>query len=342
MVRDREDFLRWVTMKGGVGIYSRVIITNPVWRQYGRALDWLEGFSPYVDVSIGRQSDRQAYSSTADCWGCGWIYPLEALDGQCVGHPIRSWPDLSAYSPPSPDAYADWGQARAAVEQSRLEGRVAVGGTDHGFVFLRMTYLRGFENLMCDMAEGRPELFELAGMIEDYWLGVARRWAELGVDVIEFGDDLGLQHGLPISPEMWRRYIKPSYRRVFSYCRSQGVHVYLHTDGWIVDIIPDLIECGVSVLNPQDFVNGLDNLRRVARGKVSLELDIDRQSVTVFGTPEDIDSHILNCVETLGGPEGGLSFIWGVYPGTPLANIEAVVRALGRYAEGRFNLRKAL
>jgi len=321
-----------MALEGEPEVRSHISITYPVWKEYGGKLDWLQDFSPYVNAGISRSPARQAYSEEKDRWGCHWIYPLEALDGQCIGHPVASWSELKAYRPPDPDAHADWDQARKDVEEAKAEGKVASGGTDHGFIFLRLTYLRGFENFMLDVAAERPELEELIGLVEEYWLEVVKRWVEVGVDAIGFGDDLGLQHALPISPAAWRRYIKPSYERIFSYCRSRGVHVSLHTDGYIVDIIPDLIECGVSTLNPQDLVNGLDNLRRLAKGKVFINLDIDRQNITVFGSPEEIDAHILECVKTLGSPRGGLSCVWGVYPATPLENIEAAARAMDRYA----------
>ena len=54
--------------------------------------------------------------------------------------------------------------------------------------------------------------------------------------------------------------------------------------------------------------------------------------MTVTGTPDEVDSHILACIRALGSPRGGLGLIWGVYPGTPLANIEAVAKAMDRYA----------
>ena len=60
--------------------------------------------------------------------------------------------------------------------------------------------------------------------------------------------------------------------------------------------------------------------------------DIDRQDITVFGTPEESAAHVHRCVEQLGSPQGGLSLIWGVYPGTPLANINAVARAMDECA----------
>lgn len=332
MPSERERFFKQMALDGEPEVQSHISITYPVWKEYGNKLDWLETFSPHVRVGIGRQSSRQANSEETDRWGCRWRYPLESLDGLCVEHPVASWADLKRYRPPNPDAYTDWEQARKNAERAKAEDRIASGGTDHGFIFLRLTYLRGFDRFMLDLAEERPELENLTGLVEHYWLEVARRWVESGADSIGFGDDLGLQHALPISPATWRRYIKPSYERIFSYCRSHGVHVSLHTDGYVLDIIPDLIDGGVSVLNPQDLVNGLDNLRRLAWGKVFLNLDIDRQQITVFGTPAEADAHVQQCVAKLGSPRGGLSMIWGVYPGTPLASIEAVARAMDRCA----------
>lgn len=321
-----------MALDGEPQVHSHVSITYPVWEQYGEKLDWLQGFSPHVGVGISRSSGRTANSEVTDVWGCHWVYPLESLDGICVKHPVASWSDLPSYTPPDPEKFTDWEQARKNIEATKAAGNVASGGTDHGFIFLRLTYLRGFENAMMDIADERPEFQELIGIVEGYWMGVVQRWVEAGVDTVGFGDDLGLQHALPMSPDAWRRCIKPSYERIFSYCRSNGVHVSLHSDGYIVDIIPDLIECGVSVINPQDLVNGLDNIERLAKGKVCIHLDIDRQDITVFGTPDQVDAHIRNCIQSLGSPKGGLSFVWGVYPGTPLENIEAAVRAMDRYA----------
>jgi len=333
MADEREKFFKEMNLDGDGYVRSSISITYPVWQAHGEKLNWLEGFSPYVSVGISRSPGREAYSEETDRWCCHWIYPLEALDGQCIGHPVASWSDLATYQPPNPDDFTDWEQAKKKFENTKSQGGVAHGGTDHGFIYLRLTYLRGFNNFMLDVGEGRPELDELIRIVENYWFEVVKRWVEIGVDAIGFGDDLGLQNSLPISPNSWRKYIKPSYKRIFSYCRSNGVHISLHTDGYIVDVIPDLIECGVSVLNPQDFVNGLDNISRLAKGKVVIRLDIDRQKITVFGTPEEIDAHILNCIRTLGSPKGGLSMVWGVYPPTLLVSIEAAARAMDKYAK---------
>lgn len=332
MLSEREKFLKTMQLDGDPVVRSHIHIWYQVWEDYKDSLKWTEGFSPYVSIGMDRKSGRPAGMEATDIWGGRWIYPIESHDGLCVGHPIASWSDFKTYQPPDPDKHTDWKQAAENIKKTKAAGKVASGGTDHGFIFLRLTYLREFSNLMMDIADGRPELDELIGVVENYWFEVVKRWVEAGVDTIGFGDDLGLQSSLPISPSAWRKYIKPSYNRIFSYCRSNGVHVSLHSDGYIVDIIPDLIECGVSQLNPQDFVNGLDNLAQLAKGKVAIHLDIDRQNVFVFGEPGEIEEHIGNCVKKLGSPNGGLSFIWYAFPPVKLENIEACARAMDKYA----------
>ncbi|MBD3184423.1 hypothetical protein GF312_19225 [Candidatus Poribacteria bacterium] len=333
MSSQRERFFNNMALKGNPVVHCHVSITHPVFKQYGEKLDKLQELSPHVSVGIGRSKSREAYSEVTDIWGCRWIYPLESLDGICVEHAIDDWSKLKDYQPPDPEKHTDWEQARKNIENTKSNDGVAHGGTDHGFIFLRSTYLRGFDNFMFDIGSQDPRAFEIISIIEEYWFQVVKRWVDAGVDTIGFGDDMGLQHALPMSPEAWRKYIKPSYKRIFSYCRDNDVYVSLHSDGYIVDIIPDLIECGVTTINPQDLVNGLENIKRLAKGKVFINLDVDRQNITVFGTPEENDAHILDCIKTLGSPGGGLSMIWGVYPATPFENIEAVVKAMDKYAD---------
>ena len=163
MLNEREKFLKTMQLDGEPEVRSRIHIWYQVWEELGDSLKWLEGSSPYVSVGMDRKSARAAGSEVTDVWGCRWVYPLESHDGQCVGHPIESWSDLKTYQPPDPDKYTDWKQAEKNVKKARAEGKVTHGGSDHGVIFLRLTYLRGFSNLMMDVADERPELDELYG-----------------------------------------------------------------------------------------------------------------------------------------------------------------------------------
>ena len=241
------------------------------------------------------------------------------LDGQVIEHPLDSWDKFRTWQPPS------------VAERVRGIAGGQDGDLEHGFLFLRLTYLRGFENFMIDVAEENPKFYELRDIVANYWYEVAKAYLDSGAKRVIAADDLGMQDRLFIRPDSWRKLIKPAYRRIFSLTRERGATVRFHTDGYVVDIIPDLIEIGVTDLNIQDLVNGLDNLARLAKGKIQISLDIDRQSVMFSGTPAEIDAHIENCIRTLGSPQGGLRLGWGVYPGTPIENIEAGARAMQKH-----------
>lgn len=118
--------------------------------------------------------------------------------------------------------------------------------------------------------------------------------------------------------------------KMYSRCHDAGCDVYMHTDGHIIPIIPDLIDCGVNVINPQIRANGLDNLVRACKGKVCINLDLDRQMFP-FGTPAEIDAHVRECVEALGDPAGGLWLNAEIGPDIPLENVEAICQALLKY-----------
>ena len=89
----------------------------------------------------------------------------------------------------------------------------------------------------------------------------------------------------------------------------------------------------MQILNLQDLVNGLDWIQANLKGKVCIDLDIDRQKITPYGTPEDIDRLIRKEVEMIGSREGGMMMIYGLYPGVPLENVKALMDAMTTYAD---------
>jgi uroporphyrinogen decarboxylase len=327
---DRKKYLNY-SFSGDGEVFCNTVITYPVYEQFKQQIDELKKQFPSLSISTGTENTRKVGTTNRDSWGCLWSYGIDNLQGVVTEHPLINRDNLKGYKVPSPADYADWEKTKSYIKQSREKGELPEAGVEHGFLFLKLTYLRGFEKCMIDIADKNPLIYELRDMITDYWMDIVKRYIAMGIELISFGDDLGLQKSLPISPSSWRDFIKPAYKKIFSCCRESNVYVYLHTDGYVLDIIPDLVECGVNILNPQDIVNGIDNLERLARGKVAIDLDIDRQSLTVFGKKEEIESHIFNCIKKLGSPKGGLSMICGVYPGTPIENIESVLSAMDKY-----------
>jgi len=272
-----------------------------------------------------------------DAWGCTWETTDDGITGSVVRHPLADWNALESFTPPDPSqtngmAPIDWSAVEDKILGIRRKGEYPVGSLEHGHTFLRLSYLRGYERLLYDMADGDPGLRRLIEMVETFSLGIVQRYVNLGVTMMRYPEDLGMQRGPMLSPEHFRMYIKPVYERLMAPAREAGCLVHMHSDGDIRDLVDDLVVSGVDVLNLQDLVNGADWITAHLKGRVCLDLDIDRQSITRFGRPAQIDALIREEVEKLGSSEGGLMMIYGLYPGVPLENVEAVMDALERYA----------
>ena len=201
-----------------------------------------------------------------DNWGCLWYNTHAGLEGQVVEHPLADWSALDTYRPPdfltkTERGERDWDQIREDLEERR-RGDLPVTGSGER-LFDRMYFLRGFEALMIDFATDDPHLPKLIDMLLEYEMGLVQKWLELGVDVMGFHTDIGTQKALMISPDMFRRYLKPMFKTLFMTCRDAGVHVLLSSDGHLLEIVDDLIECGVSMHDPQVRANTLEGIDAV-------------------------------------------------------------------------------
>lgn len=133
---------------------------------------------------------------------------------------------------------------------------------------------------------------------------LVQRWLQVGVDAVFFGDDLGAQERLTLSPRAFRKWLLPAYAKMFGAVREAGAHVRLHSDGHIMEVAEDLVKAGVTILNVQDLVNGIDRVGRALKGKVCVDLDIDRQRIVPFGRPEEVEGHVEGAVSALRSREG--------------------------------------
>jgi len=197
-------------------------------------------------------------------------------------------------------------------------------------MYLRLLDLRGFEEAMIDFAEECDELQILVDKVLEYNCRQIEVALPGSGEIMYFGDDLGMQHGLAIGSEKWRKYLKPCYKKLFSMVRGAGKYVYMHTDGMIYEIMPDLAECGVNMINPQYRANGLDKLVRVCKGRIPINLDLDRQ-LFPFATPSQLDDHVRECVEALYLPSGGLGLHFEFNFEVPLQNADALLNAARKY-----------
>ncbi len=344
----RENYLRDASFQYPEYIPCRIGIAWPIWNTYREKVERVVARHPLIfrgfkpgSIKYGEKPGILRSNETRyDAFGCLWAFPIRGLQGIVVKHPLENWDQFRDFELPDPDAgipgesggMTPWETIYERMEKAKEEGELVVAGMPHGFFFQRLYYLRGFHNLLMDFVRRPPEIYDLVEMLAEYNLELVERLLRFkGIDVFSFGDDLGCQDRMPVSPAVFREFIFPAYKKIFGRIRSAGIHIRLHSDGHVVEVLDQIIESGVTIVNVQDRVNGLDNIARMCRGRVCVDLDIDRQKLMPYGTPEQIRRHVKTAVEKIATKKGGLMFIADLYPPTPPENIEALCQAFEEY-----------
>jgi len=343
MMSHRENWLRAIEFRGPEWIPCGVGFAPITWKKHGPRLE--EVMLAHPKLFPGHRAGTACFydempvvyrqgEDFRDNWGCVWRNIQEGLEGMVVEHPLADWDALDTYSPPDVATKTergdmDWEQARKNTEAARAAGHLTGGNGER--LFDRLYFLRGFENLMMDFATDDPRLPKLIDMLTEYELSLVGRWLDIGVDVMGFHTDIGTQNALMISPEKFRRYVKPMFMTLFQRCRQAGTHVALSSDGHLLEIVDDLIECGVSMHDPQLRANTLEGIAKHYKGRMCVTVDLDRQSFP-FATPAELRDQIARVVDAMWSPEGGLMLSAGVWGAdVPLANIEAICAAVEEF-----------
>ena len=291
------------------------------------AADWEPAIAP-----VARKN-----APYTDSFGCVWYTSDDGITGTVREHPLADW---SAFGTAwcFPDAETtdglypvNWARREAEWAKVKERGDLLHLSLRHGHTFLQLCDIRGYENLLFDMYDEEPQLWELIEGLEVFNLAIVRRFLHAGCDSIGYPEDLGMQSGPMIPPDLFQKYIAPSYTRLMRPAREAGIPIHMHSDGDIRALADGLAGSGVEVINLQDLVNGIDWIADRFRGKLCIDLDIDRQKITPFGTPAQIDALIRQEVEKLGSPQGGLMMIYGLYPGVPEENVRALMDSMEKY-----------
>ena len=281
----RENYLKAVEFRYPEWIPCGVNFLPGVWKKYREKLEEIVVRHPLIFGRYEKGSRNfdemppvYRQGCFTDNWRCVWHTVQEGLEGQVVGHPLADWKALENYRPPNPLEKTErgkeyWDHVKKTFADRREKGLLRVGDGER--LFDRLYFLRGFRNLMMDIVTDDPRLPRLIDMLMEHETKLVEKWLEIGVDVVSFHTDIGTQNGLMISPAKFRKYVKPMFKKLFTRCRNAGVHVYLSSDGRLLDIVDDLVECGVSVHDPQLRANTLDGIARTYGGKLCVDLDLD-------------------------------------------------------------------
>ena len=315
-----SDLIQAYRMQYPESIPVSIGILPAAWLKYGAELQRVVDDYPQFFGGMKRDLNRiiETLPTTyragthIDEWGCVWSNVCDGNEAIVTGHPLKDEDDVLNLQIPSP-----------------RDGRLP-----HGFMYLRLLDLCGFENAMIYFAEEDEVLHTLIDRVLEYNMyQVAAILPRMG-DIVYFGDDLGMQRGLAVGAEKWRKYLGPCYRKLYGMIKAYKPDqiIYMHTDGCIYEIMPDLVACGVDIINPQFRANGLDNLVRVCRREqtITINLDLDRQ-LFPLATRSQLFDHVGACVEELYLPAGGLGLNVEFNYDMPLENMVAVLDAVEKY-----------
>ncbi len=164
--------------------------------------------------------------------------------------------------------------------------------------FERLQFIRGTVGLFLDLMEQRSGFLEFMQKIHTFYCDLLEKWAKTEIDALFFMDDWGSQNSLLIDPKIWRKLFAPMYKDYIDIAKKHGKKAFMHSDGHILEILPDLVDMGLDAINSQIFCMGLENLRPY-KGKITFWGEIDRQHLLSFGTKEEIKNAVDSVYQNL-------------------------------------------
>jgi len=252
-------------------------------------------------------------------------------------HPLEKFktPDqIDQY--PFPDFNEDyrWQGVREQVQKMIAHDLVAVAPMQMT-VFEVSWYLRGMDTFMLDLISNKEFAHALMDKITDIRIGMARRFARCGADILMLGDDVATQLDMMLSPDLWRSALKPRLERIIQAARREkpDILIFYHCDGNVQKIIPELIEIGIDILNPvQPECMNPYQLKQWYGDRLSFWGAVGTQSVLPFGRPEEIKQTCKLLIERV-GKGGGLLLAptHVIEPDVPWENLQTFIDAVKEY-----------
>ncbi len=303
--------------------------------------------APWTAVPKGENlpPDKQPWQKQGDietridCWGVTWKRATgkNANMGQACQWPITDITRQQEYKFPDLNNPSCYTVRKKMIEENNKSGNPKYVLAVMGFGSLNegTHNIRGLHNMLLDYYEHPDDLKALITRMADKQRESIRLLADMGCDGVMGYDDWGLQDRLLISQKLIDEFFMPHYRQNWALAHELGMDVWLHSCGYIIDILPMFIEAGLNVIQMDQQENmGLDNLNSKVGGQLAFWCPVDIQNTMVEGSPEDVKNYVKKMINTLGSHRGGL--ISMAYT-TPEAvkhspeNIEAMCEAFRQY-----------
>jgi len=261
-------------------------------------------------VSMSPNPDGRPYGKRGvetDEWGAVWENIGVCGLGEVKDFPVKSWSDFDKIKIPDVTEERRWLSVKGARARAGDKFLIASGIS----LYERSHFLRGLENLWTDIYEEPARLEKLLDILADMNVAAIELYKAEEPDGYMFCDDWGLQDKLMISPSSWRELWKPRYKRIFDAAHKAGMRTLLHSCGYIVEILDDLIDAGLDVIQMDQQENmGLDLLSERFAGRICFWCPVDIQKTMCCGDMDSIRRYCWLLQEKLGKPEGGFIPKW--------------------------------
>ena len=273
--------------------------------------------------------DERTYE---DEWGVrhrigagGWYE--EWVDGPLTAaHTVR---DMAQAWLPGSDNIVEPDDYAGRVAQLKAQGCFVSGGIPNPYKQAWM--LRGMDNVLADYLIHRDMLETLYDRLYELYGDMAQRMARAGVDMIQITGDIAMQDRIIMGPDTWRQVDKPRLQRLIDACReiNPDVLFFIHSDGDVSELVPDIVELGFDVLNPlQPECVDPAQIKREWGTRIALHGGISLQRTLPFGTVDDVRDEVENLIRSCGYDGGLVVFPSNVIqPDTPVENIIACFHA---------------
>jgi len=290
---------------------------------------------PHGDIKERYLADVPPDASI-DAWGVARWWSSTSQSHAVVG-PLKGMTTVEELDEfPFPDVGSDEYAVEAAQEvRAHHEQGFAVQGAMSQTIFELAWAMHGMENLMVAFYDNPEFVNRLFDEITARRQAMARQLVKAGVDVLRLGDDVGCQRGMMMHPEIWRAFLKPRLASIIELARKDrpGIPVFYHSDGDVREIIGDLIEIGVTILNPvQPECMDPFEIKKQYGDRLTLWGTIGTQTVFPFGTPEQMRQLVKEYMEAL-APGGGyvIGPTHSLNDDVPWENIAAFYEAVERF-----------
>jgi uroporphyrinogen decarboxylase len=213
-----------------------------------------------------------------------------------------------------------------------------LGGSNDQFTLVNLGFslyerawsMLGMENLMMAMVTDKKFVHNLLDRILDFNLALIENVCGYNVDAMIFGDDWGMQTGLQMGPKMWREFIYPRIKQMYSKVKSKGKFVFIHSCGKVDEVFPDLIEIGLDVFNPfQPEVMDVLEMKRQYGDHLTFYGGISVQKTLPYGTVSEVKDEVRRLLKIIGNNGGYIASPSHAIPGDAKAeNIAAMIEVL--------------